>query len=132
MGLFKEMFVWWSGNTWGTRWTIWRHGKLVGTDEFGNRYYIQRKGVGPLGVPRRWVVYKDLAEASKVPAAWHGWLHYTLDKPPTEQAIKARPWERPHQPNMTGTPAAYRPPGSILTAAKRPPAAGDYTPWRPD
>ena len=69
MGLFSEIFSWWGGNTWGTRLTIWRQGRLVGNDDFGNRYYEQSKGVGPLGVPRRWVTYTDLAEASKVPPA---------------------------------------------------------------
>ena len=30
-------------------------GRRVGEDALGNTYYVQRKGVGPLGVPRRWV-----------------------------------------------------------------------------
>jgi NADH:ubiquinone oxidoreductase subunit len=32
---------------------------------------------------------------------------------------------------MTGTPLAYRPPGSLLAEGKRPKATGDYEPWRP-
>ena len=96
MGIFSEIFSWWDGNTWGTRLTIWRQGRLVGKDEFGNRYYEQKKGVGPLGRPRRWVTYTDFAEASKVPAEWHGWLHYTVDEPPTAQNYHPRPWQRPH------------------------------------
>jgi NADH:ubiquinone oxidoreductase subunit len=134
MGLLKEIFCWWGGNTWGTRVTIWRQGRLIGEDELGNRYYEQRKGVGPvgpLGRLRRWVVYRDLAEASKVPPEWHGWLHYTHDKPPTEEDYRARPWERGHKMNMTGTREAWRPQGSILASAKRPKATGDYKPWRP-
>ena len=103
-----------------------------GKDDFGNRYYEQKKGVGPLGVPRRWVTYTDFAEASKVPAGWHGWLHYTVDTPPTEQNYRPRPWQRPHLMNMTGTPGAYRPPGSILGRGVRAKATGDYKPWRPD
>jgi len=131
MSILSEVFVWWGGNTWGTRLTIWRQGRFVGKDEFGNRYYVQKRGVGPLGVPRRWVVYTDLAEPSKVPPDWHGWLHYTVDRPPTEEAYTPRPWQKPHLPNMTGTPWAYRPPGSILSKAERPKATGDYRPWRP-
>src|SRR5262245_29080086 len=130
MGIFSEIFSWWGGNTWGTRLTIWHQGRLVGRDELGNRYYIQKKGVGPLGVPRRWVIYENLAEASKVPPEWHGWLHYTVDQPPTETAYVPHPWQRPHHPNMTGTDDAYRPPGSILAKAERPKATGDYKPWR--
>ncbi len=132
MGIFSEIFSWWGGNTWGTRVTIWRQGRQVGSDELGNRYYMQKRGVGPLGVPRRWVVYKDLAEASKVPPEWHGWLHYTVDRPPTEESYTPRPWQQPHRMNMTGTGDAYRPSGSILTTAARPRATGDYKPWRPD
>ena len=131
MGIFSEIFSWWGGNTWGTRVTIWRQGRQVGSDELGNRYYRQKRGVGPLGVPRRWVVYKDLAEASKVPPEWHGWLHYTVDRPPTEESYTPRPWQQPHRMNMTGTGDAYRPSGSILSKAARPRATGDYKPWRP-
>ena len=108
-----------------------RQGRLVGKDDFGNTYYEQRKGVGPLGRPRRWVTYTDFAEASKVPADWHGWLHYTVDEPPTAQSYQPRPWQRPHLMNMTGTPEAYRPPGSILGRGVRAKATGDYKPWRP-
>ena len=131
MGIFSEIFCWWGGNTWGTRVTIWNQGRQVGSDEFGNRYYLQKRGVGPLGVPRRWVVYKDFADASKVPPEWHGWLHYTHDKPPTAEAYTPRPWQLPHRMNMTGSSEAYRPAGSIVTTAERPKATGDYKPWRP-
>jgi NADH:ubiquinone oxidoreductase subunit len=135
MGIFSEIFSWWGGNTWGTRLTIARQGRYVGGDSFGNRYYEQIKGVGAVGchgMPRRWVTYKGLAEPSKVPPEWHGWLHHTVDTPPTEERYVARAWEKPHRPNMTGTPEAYRPSGSILASGQRPKATGDYKPWRPD
>ncbi len=132
MSIVSEIFSWWGGNTWGTRWTVWRKGRFVGRDDLGNTYYEQRNGVGPLGYPRRWVIYKDLADASKVPPEWHGWLHYTFDVPPTEEDYEARPWEQPHRMNLTGTRQAYRPEGSILSAAKRPAATGDYQAWKPD
>ncbi|MGI9423745.1 MAG: NADH:ubiquinone oxidoreductase subunit NDUFA12 [Hyphomicrobiaceae bacterium] len=132
MGLLSEIFSWWGGNTWGTRWTIARHGTYVGKDDFGNRYFEQTKGVGPHGMPRRWVVYEDLSEASQVPPEWHGWLHHTAKSPPTEEDYRAQPWEQRHRMNMTGTPQAYRPSGSILTSGKRPKATGDYSAWRPE
>ena len=97
----------------------------------GNHYYVQKKGVGPLGVPRRWVIYKDLAEASQIPPEWHGWMHYMVDTPPTDEDYTAQPWQKEHRMNMTGTPQAYRPPGSILASGRRPKATGDYKPWRP-
>ncbi|MGI9403696.1 MAG: NADH:ubiquinone oxidoreductase subunit NDUFA12 [Hyphomicrobium sp.] len=132
MSIFREIFAWWHGNTWGTRFTIWTQGRFVGEDGLGNRYYEQRKGVGPAGRPRRWVTYTDVAEASKVPPDWHGWLHYTADEPPTAENYQPRPWQKPHLMNMTGTSEAYRPPGSILTHGARPKATGDYEPWRPE
>lgn len=135
MSILSEIFSWWGGNTWGTRLTIWRQGRFVGEDEAGNRYYEQRVGVGPvgpLGRLRRWVTYRDGAEASKISPDWHGWMHYTVDVPPTEETYKPRPWQKPHRPNMTGTPEAYRPQGSILASGERPRATGDYKPWRPD
>ena len=133
MSILSEVFTWWQGNTWGTRYTIWKQGRLVGTDEFGNTYYEQVRGApGPHGKPRRWVTYKSMSEASLVPPDWHGWLHFTVDTPPTQEAYTPRPWQKPHQPNKTGTPEAWRPQGSILTAASRPKATGDYKPWRPE
>ena len=83
-------------------------------------------------VPRRWVIYKNGAEASKISPDWHGWMHYTTDTPPTKEDYKPRPWQKPHLENMTGTANAYRPPGSILGAAARPRASGDYKAWKPD
>lgn len=125
MGIITELFTWWTGNTIGTRIFTWRKGEFVGEDEFGNRYYKERNG------SRRWVTYKDLADASKVPADWHGWLHHTVDTPPTDMGYRPKSWQRPHLPNMTGTNQAYRPPGSTLGAGKRAPATGDYEAWRP-
>ena len=124
-----QLFTWWHGQTMGTRFFTWRKGHFVGEAEFGNKYY-RNPNVPPLG-ERRWVVYSGLAEASTVPAAWHGWLHHTLDVPPTEDGYKVHEWERPHLPNMTGTPAAYRPAGSTLNTASRPHATGDYEAWAP-
>ena len=66
-----------------------------------------------------------------MPADWHGWLHYTVDEPPTKQSYQRRPWQRPHLMNMTGTPEAYRPPGSILGRGVRAKTTDDYKPWRP-
>ena len=34
-------------------------------------------------------------------------------------AAQRYPWEKPHQPNLTGTPYAYHPPGSVLRGGHR-------------
>lgn len=132
MSILSEIFSWWGGNTWGTRLMTFRRGRQIGQDAYGNRYYVQKSGTGPLGVPRRWVIYADLAEASKVPPEWHGWLHHTVDTVPTSETYLAKPWQKPHLMNMTGTAAAWRPKGSILNPAERPKVTGDYKPWRPE
>jgi len=41
-------------------------------------------------------------------------------------------WQKPYQPNMTGTDRAYLPPGHTLEGGKRGKATGDYEAWRPD
>ncbi len=129
MSRFPDLFTWWNGATLGTRMFTRRSGRLVGTDDGGNHYYEQRKGVGPLGKPRRWVIYNGVAEASKVPPEWHAWLHYTVDVPPSEEDYSPKAWEKPHMPNMTGTPQAYRPSGSILNPRPRAQGRPDYEPW---
>ena len=131
--LLLQIFTWWNGQTLGARFWTWRAGELVGEDEYGNRYYRSKGGGGPDGkrAERRWVIYNGEAEASRIPAAWHGWMHRRTDIPPTEDDYKPHGWEKPHIPNLTGTPAAYRPRGSILTAEKRQEVTGDYEPWTP-
>jgi len=130
---FLRFFTWWNGQTLGTQ--VWTrlYGELVGEDEFGNRYYRTRGGkIDPsLGFERRWVIFNGYAEASMIPPGWHGWMHHTVDIPPTEARDTEHPWQKPHRPNLTGTPWAYRPPGSTLGANRRPPATGDYQAWKP-
>jgi NADH:ubiquinone oxidoreductase subunit len=131
MCVFGELFSWWNGQTLGTRLFTARRGVLMGEDGEGNRYY-EEKSAGPLGIKRRWVVYNGLAESSRVPPDWHGWLHYTVEKPPTESPLVVKPWEKPHRPNLSGTVAAYHPPGSLYPSNRAPPRTEPYEPWRPE
>ncbi|MEL6422710.1 MAG: NADH-ubiquinone oxidoreductase subunit NDUFA12 family protein, partial [Pseudomonadota bacterium] len=91
-------------------------------------------GVGPQGVPRRWVTYAERSDPTTVPPEWHGWLHYTSDVVPDERGYVRRAWQRPHKPNMTGTADAYRPKGSLARPAASADEKGnpDYIPWTPD
>jgi NADH:ubiquinone oxidoreductase subunit len=128
-----KLFTWWNGQTYGTQFYTWRRGQFVGEDEFGNRYY---RALGALidpsaGPERRWVIYNGPVEASAVPPGWRGWLTHTVDVAPSEESYTPRPWEKPHKPNMTGTPDAYRPRGSQLSVGQRPAATGDYVAWTP-
>ena len=128
-----QFFTWWNGQTLNTRFHTWRNGEVVGHDEFGNTYYRTRGGkIDPaLLIERRWVIYKGASEASQTPPGWFGWLHHTVDTPPTDEAYEALDWQMPHLPNMTGTPQAWRPSGSTLNLGARPPASGDYEAWTP-
>jgi NADH:ubiquinone oxidoreductase subunit len=121
-----EIFAWWRGNTWGTRLAL-RGFAPIGTDEFGNTYYQEKKG------HRRWVIYSGgYADPSSIPPAWHSWMHYRTDVPPTEEDYVAKPWQKPHQKNMTGTAQAYRPEGSLLRSGERPRVSADYDAWSPE
>jgi NADH:ubiquinone oxidoreductase subunit len=124
-----QFFTWWSSQTLATRFHTWRHGTEVGRDEVGNIYY--EGGTDSEGRTRRWVIYKDLVEASQIPAGWHGWIHHRVDTPPSRENYKPWEWQKPHQPNLTGTAAAYRPKGSLLGSGRRPQVTGDYDAWTP-
>lgn len=106
-------------------------GKLVGTDEAGNKYYTGKLRDKARGLvrERRWVIYKGTPQASCVPAEWHGWLHHQTDNLPEQNAKYRKPWQKPHQPNLSGTQDAYLPPA--MKTGKRDAATGDYTAWQP-
>lgn len=127
-------------------------GEQVGSDAFGNRYYrrkMKSTSYDKRAHEKRWVVYTkvkkplwmlpllpasnrlDNAEPSKVPAEWHGWLHYTMDRPPTERTVLHHQWEKPHQPNLTGTQGAYLPSGHIAEGGQRAASTSDYQAWKP-
>jgi len=120
----KRAFVWWDGQTLNTQLFTWRKGVKVGEDAQGNVFYRNADD------SRRWVIFNGEAEASRIAPEWHGWLHRTWDEPPTEKPLVRKAWEKPHVPNMTGTSAAYVPPGSIRRAEPKP--RSDYEAWAPE
>lgn len=89
--------------------------KNIGKDSFGNRYYIS-------GNKRR-IIYKGLAEPSKIPPMWHAWLHYLTNELPNDNLNKNYQWQKHHTPNLTGTKLAYQPIRKIVSS--------DYQPWKP-
>lgn len=124
MNFLLRLLTWWNSQTLGTQLFTWRRGVKVGEDAQGNRFYRTKDG------KRRWVIFNGECEASRVSPDWHGWLHHTWDEPPTEKALKHKPWEKPHQENLTGTPLAYAPAGSLRQAA--PADRRDYEAWTPE
>lgn len=128
-----RFFTWWNGATLNTLFYTRLKGELVGHDQFGNAYYRTRGGkIDPaLGFERRWVIYSGISEASMTPPGWNGWLHHTVDVPPSQENYTPHSWELPHMPNPTGTPAAIVPKGSVLRDGRRQPTGGDYEAWSP-
>ncbi len=114
----------------GTKLHTLFYGRSIGRDEFGNRYFEARSKRKGEKFKRRWVIYKGIVDASKVPAAWHGWLHYTLDAPLSES--KKYLWQKPHLPNLTGTTGRYLPRGHLAKGGVRAPASADYQAWKPE
>lgn len=102
----------------------WWKGRLVGEDLQGNKYYEDKKKTR-YGQPRRWVMYKGRPEASKIPASWHAWLHFTTLEPP--QPHQRYDWEKDHLPNLTGTPSAHQPKGLKSRISLK-----DYKAWTPE
>lgn len=127
MGVLKTFLsavTWWTGATLNTRLFTARKGVKVGEDVQGNVFYTTADG------SKRWVIYNGEIEASRINADWHGWLHHTFPNPPTEDPLLHKPWEEPHQENMTGSAMAYAPAGSLYKAT--PKDRSDYEAWSPE
>lgn len=124
MYFLKRLLTWWNSQTLGTQLFTWRSGIRVGSDDQGNVYYQTADA------KRRWVIYNGEMQASRVSPDWHGWLHFTWNEPPTHTPLAHKVWEKPHLENLTGSDAAYAPPGSIRRA--EPAARKDYEAWQPE
>ena len=98
----KKIFIWWHQDTLGTKIKLFLFGKIVGKDSFGNKYYEGKNG-------KRWVIYFDEIDASKIPIEWYSWIHFTPNKIEKNHDLKKYDWQKPHQPNLTGTELAYYP-----------------------
>ncbi len=128
-----QVFAWWDSTTYGTSFTTWLRGESVGTDEFGNRYFRTKNGKvdEALGVERRWVIYNGPTDPTTIPGGWYRWMHHLSPTPP-DGNYKPREWQKPHRPNPTGTPDAYRPKGSILRPDPEIGISKGYDAWTPN
>ena len=88
----KEILTWWNRQTFGTRLNTLFFGKFVGEDEFGNKYYENKKR------KKRWVIYKDEIEATKIPVEWYSWMHSIKNKIEENHELKK---------NMIGSKIIY-------------------------
>ena len=99
---FKQIFIWWNQQTLATRIQTIFFGKFVGVDNFGNKYYESKAG-------KRWVIYKDEIDASKIPNEWYSWIHFIKNRIEKSNNIKKYNWQKPHLSNQTGTNKSYHP-----------------------
>ena len=111
VNFLKQIFTWWHRQTVGTFIYTLFTGKFVGTDQFGNKYYLNSKG-------KRWVIYKNNVEASKIPPEWHLWIHYLTKNIPSDK-INSFSWQKKYEENLTGTKRAHKPEGSLATNQKK-------------
>ena len=111
MNFLKQIFTWWHKQTVGTFiYTIFL-GKFSGKDQFGNKYYSNSRG-------KRWVIYKDSVESSKIPSEWYLWIHFLTKNKPSDNTKKFS-LQKQHQENLTGTKKAYKPEGSLFSDLKK-------------
>ena len=115
--LLKEIFTWWNHQTLGTRLFTLFFGKLVGEDDFGNKYYESKSS-------RRWVIYKNEIDATKIPNEWYSWMHFTKNKIENLHNLKKFDWQKPHQSNLTGSDNAYNPKKNKNAVSKK------YKTWK--
>ena len=121
INFLKQIFTWWHKQTLGTFIYTLFTGKLIGRDQFGNKYYSNSKG-------RRWVIYKNNIESSKIPPDWHSWIHFLkINKPSNEE--KKFLWQKQYEENLTGTTRAYKPEGSLTSDVKK--NMKKYEIWKP-
>jgi|TARA_B110000093_G_scaffold173604_1_gene205918 NADH:ubiquinone oxidoreductase subunit len=99
---FKKIFIWWKQETLGTKLKTFFSGKLIGNDSLGNKYYENKSG-------KRWVIYIDEVDASKIPIEWYSWIHFTKNKIENEHKLEKYNWQKPHKSNQTGTENSYHP-----------------------
>ena len=107
----KQIFTWWYRQTLGTFIYTLFTGKFVGKDEFDNKYYTNSKG-------KRWIIYKNVTESSKIPPEWHSWIHFIKKNKPSSET-KRFSWQKKHEENLTGTKKAYKPEGALNSDSRK-------------
>jgi len=120
INFLKLIFTWWNRQTLGTFIYTFFLGKYIGMDEFGNKYYSNSK-------KKRWVIYKDTVESTKIPSEWYLWIHF-LEKDKPFDNEKKYSWQKKHKENLTGTKEAYKPEGSLIGKTKK--SIKKYETWK--
>ena len=85
--LLKKIFTWGNQDTFGTRLKTIFFGTQVGNDELGNKYYESKNG-------KRWIIYADTIDASKIPVEWYSWIHFTPNRIEKVHELKKYQWQK--------------------------------------
>ena len=120
INFFKSIFTWWNTQTVGTFLFTLFSGKLVGVDQFGNRYHQNKDD------SKRWVIYNGDVDSSRIPPEWHLWIHKTSLSTPDKIKFENHDWMKEHQRNYTGSKLAYSP--SKSKKEKK----DSYKKWQPE
>ena len=97
----KIFFTWWNRQTFGTFLKTLFFGKYMGKDEFGNKYYKNKKD-------ERWVIYSNNIEPTQITSDWFMWIHHTINNIPNKNDKKYI-WQKNHLENQTGSKNDYKP-----------------------
>ena len=125
--LLKYLFTWWNGTTVGTNLYTFLKGKKVGEDYLGNSYYESKDQ------EKRWCIYCDQSEASRISPEWNSWLRFISSTLPTSNNIIYE-WQKRFDGNTTGLDSAYKP---SMIKVGRPKGDlenyhSDYKAWKPE
>ena len=123
----RYLFTWWNGTTVGTKlFTIFK-GKKVGEDYLGNSYYESKNQ------EKRWCIYFDQSEASRISPEWNSWLRFISNSVPEKYNITYE-WQKFYKGNATGLDSAYKP--SIIREGRMgedlDDYQSDYKAWKPE
>ena len=125
--LLKHLFSWWNGTTVGTNLFTYLKGKKVGEDYLGNSYFESKDK------EKRWCIYYDQSEASRICPEWNSWLRFISNTVPSSNII-TYDWQKIFKGNVTGLDGAYKP--SIKRAGRLDEDLdnfqSDYKAWKPE
>ena len=126
-GFLKYLFTWWNGSTVGTNLFTFLKGKKIGQDYLGNSYFESKDK------EKRWCIYCDQSEASRISPEWNSWLRFISNTVPASNII-TYDWQKHFKGNVTGLDGAYKP--SITRAGRLDEDLdnyqSDYKAWKPE
>jgi len=83
-----------------------KSGRLVGVDQFGNRYFENLNWKEEIPGRHRWVDFaQHYNSPSQIPPEWHSWLSHISKDPIVAHKPK---WQLPWHENLTGTRGAFK------------------------